>query len=144
MANALAMGAAYGFLATVVYDVIRPLLKQVFHFQYPPFRAITVFGSLITGLPMGHPFGLTVGWIYHFWNGISFAMMYVLVRPRGGLVSGWAWGLGLQLLMLWVYPSLLKVRLDDPGFLTMGIVGHSCWGLVLGWCVQKRGHLWAD
>lgn len=142
LASSIAMGGAYGFLATLVYDLIRPLLKFVFQFQYPPFRAMKIFGTLITGLAADDPVSIAAGWIYHFWNGVSFGMMYVLIWPKGGWGSGLAWGLGLQLLMMIVYPSFLKVRLADPGFLAMGIVGHSFWGVVLGELVLRRRSLW--
>ena len=59
----------------------------------------------------------------------------IATRPEtrlGGALLGMAWGLGLQGLMMFTYPRLLQVRLDDPGFLTMGIVGHAFWGLALG------------
>jgi hypothetical protein len=142
LSSSIAMGALYGLAATVIYDLIRPLLKWIFQFQYPPFRAMTIFGTLITGLAPEDPVSQIAGWTYHFWNGISFGMMYVLIWPRGGWISGLAWGLGLQLLMMIVYPSFLNARLSDPGFLTMGIVGHSFWGVVLGYLVRRRRHLW--
>ena len=46
-------------------------------------RIIVAFGVLITGRPESDPAAVAAGWIYHFWNGISFATMYVLIAGRG-------------------------------------------------------------
>jgi len=43
----------------------------------------------------------------------------------------------LQGLMMWVYPHFLAIRLEDPGFLMTGIVGHGLWGIVLGYGIKK-------
>jgi hypothetical protein len=135
----LMWGGIWGLAGTLCYDAIRPLLKWVLAFQYDPFRAMPIFGSLITGLSTADPVAVAAGWVYHFWNGISFGMMFVLLRPKGGPVQGLIWAMLLQALMMAVYPSFLRARLDDPGFLTMGIVGHALWGLVLGAGLRWRG-----
>ena len=143
VANLLMLGAWTGLAATIGYDVIRPILRYFFHFSFNPFKAMPIFGMLMTGLPTTHPAAITLGWVYHFWNGISFGMMYVLFRPRGGAITGLLWGLGLHGLMLWSYPRLLQVRLDDPGFLVTGCVGHAVWGVILGLSIQKWGKQYA-
>ena len=130
-------GALVGLAATLLYDGIRPLLVTALGLTFDPYRAIPIFGTLITGLPGGDPMSLTAGWIYHFWNGISFAMMFALVRPRGGVAWGVAWALLLQGLMMLAYPTLLQARLDDPGFMASGLIGHSIWGVVVGAGIQR-------
>ena len=135
--RAVAVGAAAGLLATLVYDAIRPPLVYAMGRSYDPYRAIPIFGQLITGLAPGDPLALAVGWAYHFWNGVSFGVIYALVRPQGGWRSGLAWGLGLQLLMMAAYPRLLQARLDDPAFMGSGLIGHSFWGAVLGIAVRR-------
>ena len=136
-ARLLWIGAAWGLAATLAYDLIRPALMALFGLDFDPYKAMGIFGQLATGRPEGDPVGLVVGWIYHFWNGISFGMMYALVLPRGGLTSGLIWALILQGLMMAVYPSFLEARLADPGFLISGIVGHGIWGLILGGGVRR-------
>ena len=66
-------------------------------------------------------------------------MMFALLRPRGGAVLGLVWALLLQGLMMVVYPSFLQARLEDPGFLWSGIVGHAFWGVVLGLGLRRWG-----
>jgi hypothetical protein len=132
VAERVLAGGAWGLVATLVYDAVRPGLLAVLDLDFNPFRAIPLFGSLATGRPTTDGLAITIGWIYHFWNGITFGMMFALVRREGGWLIGLAWGLGLQLLMMWAYPDLLGVRLDTPGYLQSTIVGHSVWGAVLG------------
>ena len=133
-------GAVVGLGATLLYDAIRPLLVAALGLAFDPYRAIPIFGTLITGLPATDPLTLAAGWIYHYWNGISFGMMFALLRPAGGIGWGVAWALALQLLMMLAYPTLLKARLDDPGFLASGLIGHSLWGIVVGAGIREWSH----
>lgn len=135
----LLYGAGWGLAATLGYDAIRPLLKAIIGFSYNPYRAMPIFGNLITGPPSTDGYAIAAGWAYHFWNGISYGMIFALMRPRGGPLAGVAWGLALQGLMMVAYPTLLRVRLDDHGFLIAGIVGHAIWGLILAAGLKKWG-----
>jgi hypothetical protein len=131
-ADRLMRGAFWGFIATLFYDAVRPLLTWILTFTFNPYKAMPIFGSLITGLPQDDTLAQLVGWGYHFWNGISFGMMFALVFPRGSWIAGFIWAMILQGLMMWAYPWFLQARLDDPGFMVTGIVGHGLWGIVLG------------
>jgi hypothetical protein len=44
----------------------------------------------------------------------------------------------LQGLMMAIYPTFLKIRLDNPGFLMTGLVGHAVWGVVLGYGLERQ------
>lgn len=132
-------GAIFGLLATLAYDAIRPALMFIFRYHFNPYRAMPVFGSLITDEPKTTALAVAIGWIYHFWNGLSFGVTFALMRPRGGPVAGLVWAMVLQGLMMWSYPTLMRIRLDNPGFLMAGIVGHSVWGLVLGTSLRRWG-----
>ncbi len=132
-------GIACGLIATVAYDLVRPVLVWIFQFHANPYKAMPLFGSRITGRPTDDGIAVLVGWLYHFWNGISFAVMFALVRPRGGAIAGLIWGLGLQVFTILVYPSFLEARLDDVGFMVTGLVGHSIWGAVLGASLKRWG-----
>ena len=135
--NLIIQGGLWGFIATLFYDLIRPLLKLIFGFDFNPYRAMPIFGGLITQLEATNPLSIFAGWTYHFWNGITFGMMFALLAPKGGLLKGFIWALILQGLMMIVYPHFLKIRLEDPGFLMSGIVGHSLWGIVLGYGIKR-------
>ena len=132
-------GAIWGLVATLVYDAIRPVLMWVFRYHFNPYRAMPIFGSLITDQSKTTALAIAVGWTYHFWNGISFGVMFALIRPRGGPIAGWIWAMALQGFMMWSYPTLMRLRLDNPGFLMAGLVGHSLWGLTLGASLRRWG-----
>lgn len=132
-------GIVCGFAATLVYDLVRPILVAIFQFHANPYKAMPLFGSRITGRPTDDGVAVFVGWLYHFWNGISFGVMFALVRPRGGWFLGLLWGLGLQIFTILVYPSFLEARLDDVGFMVTGLVGHAIWGAALGYLLQRWG-----
>lgn len=138
VASRVIAGGTWGLLATFVYDVVRPPLGVWFANAFAPYKAMPIFGDLITGRGTDDLLAQMVGWGYHFWNGIGFGIMFALVIPRGGRWLGTAWGLALQGLMMATYPSFLGARLDDPGFMITGIVGHALWGYTLGWGLERR------
>jgi hypothetical protein len=135
--SALLRGALWGLVATLAYDAIRPGLVELFGFHFNPYRAIYFFGELITDRPRTETVSWLSGWGYHFWNGISFGMIFAILRPKGGVVHGFLWAETLQVLMMITYPSFLQVRLDNPGFLATGLIGHGIWGIILGWGMQR-------
>jgi hypothetical protein len=138
-ADRLIAGAVFGLIATLAYDAIRPALVEVFQLHFNPYRAHPIFGSLITGRPPSDGFAQVVGWAYHFWNGITFGMMFAMVRPRGGPIAGLIWAETLQMFMMALYPRFLEIRLDTPGFLLTGLIGHGLYGLVLGATLARWG-----
>jgi len=131
-ADRVLAGIGWACVATCAYDAVRAVMRAVFRLSADPFQAMPIFGHLITGLPKTDPLAITVGWIYHFWNGVSYAIMFALLWPRGGALAGFIWAMILQALMIADYPVLLQVRLDDPGWYAEGVVGHGVWGIVLG------------
>jgi hypothetical protein len=139
IADRLLWGAIWGFVATIAYDVVRPIIVAVGDFDANPFKAIPIFGSLIVGQPEDAVASQVVGWAYHFWNGISFGMMFALVRPRGAWLAGTIWGVGLQLCMMAVYPEFIGAHLDNIGFVTQSLLGHAVWGAVLGAGLARWG-----
>ncbi len=133
----LARGAIAGFGATLLYDAVRPLIVTLLGSTFDPYRAIPLFGTLITGLPGTDATALAAGWLYHFWNGTAFGMMFALARPAGGAAWGFVWAMVLQGLMMLAYPTLLQARLDDPGFMATGLIGHGIWGIALGTAIAR-------
>jgi hypothetical protein len=128
----LIRGGTWGFVGTLAYDIVRPLLTFLLGYTFNPYMAIPTFGYYMTGLPVTDPGAIAAGWVYHAWNGVSFGMTFALVRPWGGLLAGLVWGLGLELLMLLTYPEIFQIRLNTPGFVVTGLVGHAVWGIVVG------------
>lgn len=141
VARLLARGATWGLIATCAYDALRPPMRAIFSFHYDPLYAVTVFGAEITGAAADSAIALAVGWAYHFWNGASFGIIFVLLWSRGGALAGLACAGLLQALLMATYPRLVGVQLTDPGFLVMGLVGHAVFGLVLGWGITQGEHV---
>jgi hypothetical protein len=135
-------GCKWGLIGTLAYDAIRPVLKWVIGFSFNPYKAIPYFGHMMTNLPVSDPRAIAAGWLYHFWNGVTFAVMFAVLRPKGGVFAGIVWAMILQAIMMIVYPAFLQVRLSDPGFLISGLVGHAVWGAVVGAGLRRR-HLHA-
>jgi hypothetical protein len=133
LADRALRGGFWGLIGTFAYDLVRPLIVGAFRFPFSPFAAIPAYGAFMTGQPVEHPASIAAGWLYHFWNGISFGMLFAVVRPRGGPLLGCLWGFGLQLLLTAMYTQLqLAVRWSTPGFMFTGFVGHAFWGAMLG------------
>ena len=135
--NRFLVGIMSGFLATLVYDGSRWLIRSVFLIPFDPFRAHPVFGSLMLGIPETELVAIISGWIYHFYNGIAFGLIYALIAGPVRWPWAVAWSLTLEFLMILSYPDLMGVRLEDPGFLILSISGHFFWGVTLGLLVQR-------
>lgn len=132
----LRSGIIAGALGLVAYDVIRIAVYQSKVLAYDPFHAVPRLGALITGQPATAPASWYAGWIYHFWNGFSFAIIYALVA--GPVAWGWgvAWAMMLEIGMLLTYPTFLDVQLAAP-FIGVSWIGHMAYGTVLGRTVKR-------
>lgn len=138
LAQRIWAGCWIGLLGTVAYDATRAMLvaSGIYHFQ--PFRVIVLLGVLITGEPDTADLAVAAGWIYHFWNGVNFSVMYVLAVGRGWWPLGLVWAMALELLMLATYPELFNIPAWDVGFIVTSMIGHIAYGLVLGHLAQRR------
>jgi len=135
----LATGALWGFLGLVAYDLYQPLVKWVTGATFETYRAMPVFGRILTGLPSTALGAILLGWAFHFWMGVMAGMIFVLLRPRGGLLAGLVFAMVLQTARLLAYPSRLPATLHDSDFLSLGIIGFSLWGAVLGAGIRRWG-----
>jgi hypothetical protein len=139
--TALGAGLVGGLLATFVYDGVRLALNLSGILDYDGFRAITIFGSWMTGTEPSTTPAIVLGWLYHFWNGISFGIFYALIVGRGTWYIGLAYGLVMELMMLGLFPFFLPIT-DRVDFIVLSLVGHAFYGLTLGWFVQTYGRSW--
>lgn len=134
-------GCWIGFVGTLAYDGVRLLMVLTGLYAFDPFRIIVLLGVLITGKPESDPFAMTAGWVYHFWNGINFAIMYVMVAGRGWWPLALAWAMGLELLMVLTYPGVFDLPRWDVGFVSTSLIGHIAYGLTLGLLAQQQNVL---
>ena len=137
--NRLAVGVVAGFVATLAYDGVRWAIQETAPLDYDGFRSISIFGSLILGKPETAVDARIAGWTYHFWNGVSFGVMYALVAGAARWYWGLAWGMALEMMMIGIYPVAFAIQRSDPAFLAISMTGHAAYGATLGllagrWC----------
>jgi hypothetical protein len=136
LARRVRAGAVAGVAGLAAYDSSRWLLVQVFHFQFKPFDVFYTFGAAIFGQSMlgpGSPawLALAVGVAFHVVNGLGFAMAYAVWAGRKGPVPGIVFALFLQVLMVAIYPSWLRIQMMGE-FLEVSMLGHVAYGAAIG------------
>lgn len=127
----LAAGLFAGCIGLIAYDAIRWLILIGGFVPFDPFRAIEVFGLLILRSDIDTWLTKMVGWLFHIWNGLSFAVMYTLALGRGQIWWAIAWSLTLEIAMLSTYPSMFRILLDWP-FVVVSLIGHLAYGMGFG------------
>jgi len=132
----LQVGTWAGLVATLAYDGVRGLLLQVGVINFDPYLTHPIFGMLITGLPETSRTAVLVGWIYHFWNGVGFAIMYTLVAGPAAWFYAAGWALLLEIAWLTALPSVLSFHLNAQ-LIIVSLTGHFAYGLVLGLLAQR-------
>lgn len=131
-ATRLLVGAGAGIAATLVYDLWRVGVRDVWGVAYDPFRVQPVFGQILTGLPTTHPATLAAGWGHHLWLGALAGMVFAAIAPRGGALAGVAFAAAMQIGRWAMYPSVFTAGLTDREFVANGVLGQIVWGAVLG------------
>ncbi|MFH9952570.1 hypothetical protein ACH4OQ_39075 [Streptomyces luteogriseus] len=103
LANRIAVGVLGGIALTAALEVVR---SAGVHLGYLSDDEPTMFGAMITGADhMAAPTlaSYTLGIVYHFFNGISFALVYSIVFGR----TRW-WGpVAFSVFVVWVGMMLL-------------------------------------
>ena len=112
-------------IATLAYDGVRWAIQETAPLDYDGFRSINIFGSLILGKPESALDARIAGWTYHFWNGISFCVMYALVAGPARWYWGLAWGMALEMMMISIYPVAFAIQRSDPAFLAISMTGNA-------------------
>ncbi len=128
-------GAIAGILATSAYDLVRFLLIEVTGIAFWPFDIFNVFGQALVGAGFSGAWVRLLGVIYHFANGIGFALAYTIIAGKRGVWAGIGWAMILELMMVSVYPGWLDMRALDE-FLQVSVLGHIVYGAVLGYSAR--------
>jgi hypothetical protein len=132
----LRAGIIAGALGLIAYDLVRFAIYESGILAYYPFHAIARLGSLITGQPPEADAAIFAGWLYHYWNGFSYAIIYALVAGPAMWYWGVAWAMMLEIGMLASYPTFLAVR-NDWAFRTISLIGHIVYGVTIGFTVRR-------
>lgn len=141
--NCLTVGVLGGLVGTLSYDIVRAILTYGHVLNYDGFYAIRVFGGWISGKPPEHALAAIFGWIYHFWNGLSFGVFYTLTFGRRHWLIGVLYGLFMEACMLGLFPMFLRVS-NRTDFIILSLIGHVFYGGALGLYAQRFGMNWSD
>ncbi len=127
----MGVGAAAGVLATLAYDAVRWLLVTLLHWTFWPFDVFPIFGQAIGGTGLSSTQAIALGMLYHYTNGVMFAVAYTILFGTAGWWAGILWALGLEALMLSVYPGWLHPKAFGE-FVSVSMLGHVAYGAVIG------------
>jgi hypothetical protein len=133
------VGLAAGGLATLAYDLCRLVTVTLSGLRFRPFDVFPIFGRLLIGRGAPETPATLIGVLFHAANGIGFAIAYMFLFRRVGIVSGLLWAALLEGMMISLYPSWLNVKALDE-LVSVSILGHVAYGCVLGG-VARRGVL---
>lgn len=137
ISRSILWGALAGILATVGLEVVRSI---GFHLGYMPGSLPKLMGVLLLNQFMTGPTVMSnlAGWGYHFWNGASFGIVYVLflgTRRRWAAIP-YALVIGTIFMLSPVVRSLGigSFGLEfSMGFPVVVYLAHLAFGLLLGW-----------
>ena len=134
LADRLAIGVVGGLLATVAYDLIR----IPFHMAgLRIFAPISAFGVWLADATCSSRFTEVIGWSYHYWNGITFGIMYALfARNRHW---GWAimWACLLETIAILSPFGRIFSLLGNYSAIGIAYLGHVAYGVPLGLMVYR-------
>lgn len=141
LARTVAVGLAAGSLATIALEAVR---LPGFWLGFMPGNLPRLMGVLLlnhfaTGPTLDSDI---VGWAYHFWNGATFGLIYVLVfgtcRRWAGLGYGVLLGLGFMLSPVVSALGVGFLGLEfSKGFPVTVTLAHAAFGGTLGWVAAR-------
>jgi hypothetical protein len=134
--RSIVWGGLAGGIATIVLEIVR---IAGFKMGYMPGNLPRLMGVLLLDrFALGPSFASDfAGWAYHFWNGASFGIIYVLLlgttRRWVGLIYGIAVGLGFLVSPVVVSLGVGYFGLQfSIGFPITVLAAHAVFGLLLG------------
>ncbi|MBI4410214.1 MAG: hypothetical protein HY561_10930, partial [Gemmatimonadetes bacterium] len=142
LTNRLWAGIWIGAVATASLDVIR---LTGFSLGFMPGNMPRMFGVLILDrMAMGPSTSSDlVGYLYHYWVGACFGLVYTLMLGRVQWWAGVVWGLIVELGMMTTPPMVVAMDTgffglkEGPGVLITSVPAHIAFGAVLGLLAQS-------
>jgi len=131
--ESVAIGSVAGLLASFAYDIAR------FPFAMAGtrvFGTISVFGVWLLDAQASSRYTEAAGWLYHYWNGISFGIMYALFARGRHWFWAIVWACLLETLAI-VSPfgTIFHVA-GDAKAMAIAYWGHVAYGYPLGVMVR--------
>ena len=134
LADAIAIGAVGGLLATIAYDVVRiPFVIAGYRVYVPN----STYGLWILDSATSTRFSETVGWLYHFANGINFGIMYALFMRGRHWSLAIVWACLLETIAIFSHYGIVYMLAGKPLVIAIAYFGHVAYGLPLGFMVQR-------
>jgi hypothetical protein len=138
LAKRMRTGLWIGVVATVCYDVIRIVIVSALQLRLRPFETIPLFGRSILGSQADPAAAWAAGGVYHYLNGVTFAVSYCILLGGRDWKFGLIWALGLESFMLALYPGWLHLdRVLVQELTLVSISGHAAYGSSLGLLSQR-------
>lgn len=128
-------GVLAGVAGLIAYDASRWILVAVVGFEFRPYGAFPGFGRALWGAAAEGWWVTASGFGFHVVNGLAFAVGYTLLARNPRPVSGVVFALGLEVAMVALYPTWLRISAVDE-FVQVSMVGHIAYGAVLGWTAR--------
>ena len=125
-------GLVAGLVATAGYDIVRLSLVHFGNFTFWPFDIFGVFGRALLGEAADPLVLRAAGLGYHLANGTFFGVAYTIVWGRRGPLAGLAWAMVLETFMVGLYPGWLPLSGVMGEFVSVSLLGHLTYGLLLG------------
>ena len=141
LASGIVWGALAGALATMPLEAVR---LTGFHFDFMPGNLPRLMGVLLLNRFAQGPSAASdlAGWAYHFWNGASFGIIYMILfgsrRRWVGAVFGTAIGIGFMLSPVVTSLGVGYFGLQySPGFPATVLLAHLAFGVALGFLAAR-------
>jgi len=138
--RAVLVAAGAGFVATGGLEIVRVIGLHAFGAM--PGSMPMEMGHLLTG-SVSPLFTDITGWAYHFWNGISFALIYALLFGRRTWWTGLPYAYVIATVFM-VSPAMGAMGAGDFGqqfapvaFPLTVYLAHTAFGALLGWVVSR-------
>lgn len=140
LSNRILAGAAAGLVATLGLEVIR---LTSFHLGGMPGSMPELLGVLMLNRFMEGPSLLSnlVGWAYHFWNGVSFGIVFAVLVGRRPLLWALVYaelvGIGFLFSPAVTAMGIGFIGLNMPAMPITVVVAHTVYGVILGFLCRR-------
>jgi hypothetical protein len=128
------VGALAGLVGTLGYDIVRVPFAIAGQRVFAPIES---YGLLIADASASSALTSTLGWMYHFSNGITFGIAYAAVAARRHWAWGVLWGLLLESVALFSPFGTRYGIAGQLGPIAIAYGAHLAYGYPLGKIVQN-------
>ena len=141
LSSQIGKGLSAGMISTLGLEIVR---EVGFHLGGMPGDMPKLLGVLLLNQFAQGPDTLSniAGWSYHFWNGASFGIVYIVLfgrgREWGGVIYALLIGIGFM-----ASPAVIPLGVGHfgvdfgIGFPITVLLAHLAFGIILGWLIFK-------